>query len=111
MQAKLYVGNLNFEVTEDDLHRLFAKFGDVKTVTIIKDLYTQKSKGFGFVEMSTSQEAEKALEQNGQEFMGRAMTVSEARPQKKDFGGRRSGGGGFGRDRDRGGYRGGRNRY
>ncbi len=115
MQTKLYAGNLPYEVSEGDLEQLFSKYGTVKSATIIRDAYSGRSKGFGFVEMSEPAEAEKALEQNGQEFKGRTITVSEARPLNKDSrgggegrkfggGGGRSGGGGFG-----GGNR--RNRY
>ena len=104
MQAsKLYVGNLNYNASEEDIKQLFAKYGGVSSVTIIRDSYSGQSKGFGFVEMSSSDEAEKALEQNGSDFMGRNITVSEARPQEP----RRSGGGfgGRGGDRGRGGNR------
>ncbi len=104
MQAKLYVGNLNYNASEEDIKQLFAKYGSVSSVTVIRDSYSGQSKGFGFVEMSSSEEAEKALEQNGTEFMGRNITVSEARPQAP----RRSsgGGGGFGGGGGRGGDRG-----
>ncbi len=91
--AKLYVGNLNYNATEEDIKELFGKFGSVSSVTIIRDSYSGQSKGFGFVEMSNPEEAEKALEQNSLDFMGRNITVSEARPQEP----RRSGGGSGGR--------------
>lgn len=116
MQTKLYTGNLPYEVSEGDLEQLFSKYGTVKSATIIRDAYSGRSKGFGFVEMSEPAEAEKALEQNGQEFKGRTITVSEARPLNKDSRGggegrRFGGGGGGGRS---GGFGGGgnrRNRY
>ena len=125
MQAKLYVGNLSYNATEEDLRGLFSKFGTVQNAEVIKDRYTGQSKGFAFVEMSTSEEAQKALEVNGSDFLGRNINVSEARPQERRPGGgsggfrggsgggrhsgggqRRGGGGGFGGGRDRG--RGGR---
>lgn len=99
MQAsKLYVGNLNYNASEEDIKQLFAKYGSVTSATIIRDSYSGQSKGFGFVEMSSSEEAEKALEQNGSDFMGRNITVSEARPQapRRSAGGGGFGGGGFG---------------
>ena len=126
MQAKLYVGNLNYSTGEEDIKTLFGQFGEIKTVTIIKDNYSNRSKGFGFVEMANAEDAEKALAQNGQEFMGRNITVSEARPQAPrrpggggggggfgGGGGRRGGGGGggFGGGGRRGGGGGGRGRY
>ena len=106
MQAKLYVGNLSYSVSEDDLRNLFAQYGEVKNVTIIRDTYSGQSKGFGFVEMASATDAEKALVQSGNPFMGRNLNVSEARPQNRDGGGSRSrsgggyggGGGGGGRD-------------
>lgn len=109
MQTKLYVGNLNYNASEEEIKQLFEKYGNVSSVTIIRDSYSGQSKGFGFVEMSSSEEAQKALEQNGQEFMGRNLNVSEARPQAPRHGG---GGGGFGGGRGRrgggGGFGGGR---
>lgn len=107
--SKLYVGNLNYNASEEDIKQLFAKYGSVSSVTIIRDSYSGQSKGFGFVEMSTSEEAEKSLEQNGSDFMGRNITVSEARPQEPrrsgGGGGGFGGGGGRGGDRGRGGNR------
>jgi len=84
MQPKLYVGNLNFDTSEADLQQLFSKYGEVRSADIIKDLYSGRSKGFGFVEMASASDAEKALEENGSEFMGRSLKVSEARAPKKD---------------------------
>src|SRR3989338_2080509 len=100
MQTKLYVGNLSYSANESDLYTLFRKYGDVKTVNLITDKYSGQSKGFAFVEMSKPEEAEKALGENGSEFMGRALNVSEARPPKQyESGGRGRGGGGFGGNR------------
>lgn len=84
MQSKLYVGNLNYTVSESDLYSLFQKYGEVVSVNLIKDKYTGQSKGFAFVEMGNAALAEKALAENGNALMGRNITVSEARP-KKDF--------------------------
>ena len=98
MEKKLYVGNLSYSSGDEDLRSLFAKYGTVQTAEIVKDRYTGQSKGFGFVEMSSGEEAEKALELNGSDFMSRNITVSEARPQKPRGEGRSGGGfgGGFG---------------
>jgi cold-inducible RNA-binding protein len=89
MTKKIYVGNLTFQTTENDLKELFTPFGDVESVSIITDRDTGRSKGFGFVAMSDDR-AEKAISQlNGTELNGRALTVNEARPVvKRDFGGR-----------------------
>ena len=105
--SKLYVGNLNYNASEEDLKELFAKYGSVSSATIIRDSYSGQSKGFGFVEMSSSEEAEKALEQNGGDFMDRNITVSEARPQapRTSGGGGRGGFGGSGNRRGGGGFR------
>lgn len=109
MGAKLYVGNLPYNVTEERLHEHFAQHGTVVSARIISDKFTGKSKGFGFVEMSSDQEAEKAISAlNGNDFEGRNIVVSEARPQAPrsprpggsgGFGGGGFGGGGRGRDR------------
>ena len=100
MSKKIYVGNLAFQTSENDLNDLFAPFGEVESVKIITDRDTGRSKVFGFVEMSDDS-AEKAISQlNGKEMNGRALTVNEARPMvKKDFGGGGRGGGrgGYGR--------------
>ena len=118
----IYVGNLIFDVSEDDLREAFEQFGEITEVRLIMDKYSGKSKGFGFVEMPSKAEAEKAIEEmNGKEFKGRALSVNEAKP-KTDRGGRGGGGrggggrGGFGGrgggDRGGGGGRGGgRDRY
>jgi RNA recognition motif-containing protein len=92
MNKKLYVGNLSGEVTEQDLNENFSTVGKVVSAVIIKDRYSNQSKGFGFVEMETEEAASQAIaEFNGGELEGRKITVSEAREQRKD------GAGGFGR--------------
>lgn len=102
MEKKLYVGNISFQATEDDLRELFAKSGEVESVKMITDQFTGKPKGFGFVEMATEEDAKNAITAlNGSTFMDRAMTVAEAKPQqpreKRSFGGGAGGGrGGFG---------------
>lgn len=107
MSMKLYVGNLSYEMSEAALNDLFTPFGTVESAKIITDKYTGNSKGFGFVEMASREEGEKAIsELNGKQLNNRAITVNEARP-KPDRGG--SGGGG-GR-RSGGGGGGGRGRY
>ena len=98
MQPKLYVGNLSYNAREEDLRTLFEKYGSIQSVNIITDKFSGRSKGFAFVEMSSGEEAQKALELNGSEFLGRKITVSEARPpeRRSDPKPRRSGGGGGG---------------
>lgn len=79
---KLYVGNLNYDVTEEQLTEQFAQAGTVTSAAVIKDRYSGQSKGFGFVEMSNDEEAKKAMEMfNNKEFQGRNMVVNEARPR------------------------------
>ena len=98
----IYIGNLPYQTTEDDLRNLFSAHGDVVSAKLIMDKFTGQSKGFGFVEMSNNSEAQKAMEDlNGNTVDGRALTVNQARPRED----RSRGGGG------RGGYGGGRNRY
>jgi len=105
MAMKLYVGNLSFQTSNDDLKQLFSQAGTVESATIVEDRDTGRSRGFGFVEMSTKEEGEAAIAQfNGQEFAGRALTVNEARP-REDRGGRGGGGGGYGGNRGGGGGR------
>jgi cold-inducible RNA-binding protein len=110
METKIYVGNLSYETTEDDLRTLFAQAGTVASVALIKDRDTGKSKGFAFVEMSNQSEAEKAIQTfNGYSLANRPLKVNLARPrEERSFGGgggyNRGGGGGYG-DR-RGGDRG-----
>ncbi|HUS71550.1 MAG TPA: RNA-binding protein [Sedimentisphaerales bacterium] len=114
----IYVGNLLFDVTEDELRELFEPFGQVTEVRMIMDKFSGKSKGFGFIEMPSKEEAEKAIEElNAKDLKGRPMNVNEAKP-KTDRGGsqgRGSFGGGRGGGRGRGGGggrdRGGRSRF
>lgn len=89
MQPKLYVGNLSYDAKDSDLQNLFSKYGNVQSATIISDRFTGRSKGFGFVEMASGEEAEKALALNGTDFLGRNITVSEARPKESGSEGRR----------------------
>ncbi|HME98391.1 MAG TPA: RNA-binding protein [Terriglobia bacterium] len=103
MSKKLYVGNLSFQTTEEELNGIFSQFGAVESVTIITDRDTGRSKGFGFVVMEQA-DADKAIEQlNGSQLGGRNLTVNEARPMvKREFNDRgrgRGGGGGGGRKR------------
>jgi cold-inducible RNA-binding protein len=101
----IYVGNLSYEVTEEDLKEAFAVFGEVDTTKIIKDNYTGRSKGFGFVEMPSKSEAQSAIEGlNGKDLKGRNLNVNEARPRAE---GRRSGSSRRGQHRRGGGGRGG----
>jgi RNA recognition motif-containing protein len=100
---KLYVGNLTYNMNETDLEALFAPFGSVKSAQIIVDRDTNRSKGFGFVEMGSSNEAQAAIDAlNGREHDGRNLTVNEAKPREErgggggGYGGRSGGGGGYG---------------
>ncbi len=103
MAMKLYVGNLSFQTTSEDLQQLFAQAGTVESASVVEDRDTGRSRGFGFVEMASKEEGEKAIEQfNGTDMNGRNLTVNEARPREDR--GNRGGGGG------RGGYGGGGNR-
>lgn len=127
MENKLYVGNLSFNVTKEEVEDLFKQAGEVKEVNLIADRDTGRPKGFGFVEMTTKEEADKAIEMfNGKELDGRAMTVNVAKPREDRGGGFRGGGGsrggggggfggGGGGGKSRGGYGGGggggRSRY
>lgn len=107
MSKRIYVGNLSFQTTENDISDLFGQIGEVESANLITDRDTGRSKGFGFVEMG-NEDADKAIAQlNGTELNGRSITVNEARP-REDRGGNR-GGGGYGRGA--GGGRGGRGRY
>jgi RNA recognition motif-containing protein len=106
MNKNLYVGNLSYKVTDEDLKSNFSEAGEVASATIIKDKFSGQSKGFGFVEMKTEEGAAEAIKKfNGGTLDGKAITVNEARP-KKEFGaggggprggGNRGGGGGFNR--------------
>ena len=111
MSTKLYVGNLAFGTTSEQLQELFAQAGTVQSASVVEDRETGRSRGFAFVEMSTNAEAAAAIDQfNGKEVDGRALKVNEAKPREsrggsggRNFGGGNRGGGG-------GGYRGGGNR-
>ncbi len=113
----IYVGNLSFNATEDDIRQAFEAYGQVSTASIVKDKFTGQSRGFGFVEMANDTEAQAAIAGlNGKELQGRTLTVNEARPRTEGgqrgggFGGggyggggnRRPGGGGYGGGGDRG---------
>jgi RNA recognition motif-containing protein len=108
----IYVGNLSYQTTEDDLHSAFSAFGSVERVSIIRDRESGQSRGFGFVEMPNGEEAEKAIQaMNGRELSGRALNVNEARPrEERGAGGGRGFGGGGGRGGGRQGNGGGFNR-
>src|ERR1044071_4760960 len=105
MSTKLYVGNLAFQTTSEDLQELFAQAGTVESASVVEDRMTGRSRGFAFVEMSTPEEAAAAIEQmNGREVGGRALKVNEAKPREnrggggggRGFGGGNRGGGGYG---------------
>ena len=100
MATRLFVGNINHNATENDLQDHFGAAGSVLSVNIIQDKFTGKSRGFGFVEMASADEARKAIENfHEKDFQGRALTVNEARPrEERPSGGR--GGGGYGGGRD-----------
>jgi cold-inducible RNA-binding protein len=97
---KIYVGNLSYEVTEEDLRQAFEPFGQVESTNVIKDKYSNRSKGFGFVEMPAKAEAQAAIDGlNGKELKGRTLNVNEARPRtesQRGKGGREGGRGGRG---------------
>ena len=106
---KLYVGNLSYEVTEEDLRQALEEFGQVDSATIITDRRSGQSKGFGFVEMASKAEGRSAIDGlNGKELKGRALNVNEARPRADSRGSRGGYGGGRGGQGGRGGYGGGR---
>jgi RNA recognition motif-containing protein len=109
---KLYVGNLAFQTSSYDLEELFAGIGTVESANVVEDRETGRSRGFGFVEMSSKEEGESAIsELNGKEYNGRNLTVNEAKPREErgGGGGNRGGGGGYGGGR--GGNRGGGGGY
>lgn len=117
MNNKLYVGNLPYSTSEDDLRQMFSEAGNIRSITIPMDKMSNRPRGFAFVEMETGEEASKAISMfNGQEMDGRTLNVSEARPPENrgGGGGGYSSGGGGGRDRGYssggGGSRGGGNR-
>ena len=100
----IYVGNLSFDVNEEDLRKAFEEFGKIASVNLIKDKYSGQSRGFGFVEMSDKADAQSAVKGlNGKELKGRALSVNEARPRSEGRGGSGRGGG----HRGQGGYGGG----
>lgn len=102
---KIYVGNLPFSATQSGLQDLFSQFGQVGEVTLVNDRETGRPRGFGFVEMPDSAEANKAIEGlNGRDFGGRTLNINEAKPRESRAGG---GGGGYGGGGGRGGYGGG----
>ncbi len=112
MGKKIYVGNLPYTATEETLTEMFSQAGTVESANVIMDRDTGRSKGFGFVEMATDEDAEAAISKfNGQDMGGRALTVNEARPREERSGGGGGGGrssGGFGGGGGRGGGGGGR---
>jgi RNA recognition motif-containing protein len=114
---KLYVGNLSYNTSDSELQKMFEEYGTVQSAQVIMDRDTGRSKGFGFVEMGSDQEAQAAITGlNGKEAGGRSLTVNEAKPREDRGGGRSGGGGGRGGygggGRERGGYGGGgRDRY
>ena len=116
MEKRLYVGNLPFDTSEDELHQLFSAHGQIVSAKLITDMETGRSRGFGFVEMANDEEAQAAIAQlNGTEVEGRSLVVNESRPKqeggggggfkKRSFGG--GGGGGFKKGGGGGGYKGG----
>ena len=122
MSMKLYVGNLAFQTSSEDLQQLFSQAGTVESASVVEDRDTGRSRGFGFVEMATPEEGKAAIEQfNGKEVNGRNLTVNEARPRENrgggggggrgGYGGNRGGGGGGGRGGYGGGGGGGRGGY
>ena len=101
MSKKLFVGNLSYNATEEELNDLFSRFGEITSVKIVKDFESGKSKGFGFIEMVNEAEANAAIQNlNGYDYKGRALKISEA---KENNGGNRRSGGGFGRSSSGGG--------
>ena len=124
MTKKLYVGNMSYDTTQEQIRELFAQAGEVTEVSLITDRETGRPKGFGFVEMATDEGAQEAIKRfNGYTLGNRNLTVNEARPREERSGGGGYGGGGYGggggrRDnrsgggrRDSGGYGGNRNRF
>jgi RNA recognition motif-containing protein len=91
----IYVGNLSFEVTDDDLRQLFSAYGEVESASVIKDRFSGESRGFGFVEMPARKDADAAISAlNGTDVKGRSITVNEAKPKAPKSGGGGGGGGG-----------------
>jgi len=113
---KIYVGNMSYDTTEEDLKLACEAFGKVESATIIKDKFSGQPKGFGFVEMSSKAEGQAAIDGlNGKELKGRTLNVNEARPRTENFGGSTGGygggKGGHGGDSKKGGYGGGKGGY
>ena len=107
MSKNLYIGNLSYQTTADDLREAFGQYGTVTRAQVVADRETGRSRGFGFVEMDNDAEAQKAIDElNGKPFRGRPLTVNEARPREDRGGGGRGYGGGGGGG-GRGGYGGG----
>ena len=117
MSMKLYVGNLSFDTSSSDLETLFTQMGTVESASVVEDRDTGRSRGFGFVEMSSKEEGNAAISEfNGKEVNGRSLTVNEAKPRENRAGGGGGfGGGGGGNRRSGGGFNGGggggRSRY
>lgn len=116
MSMKLYVGNLSFETSSSDLETLFTQMGTVESASVVEDRDTGRSRGFGFVEMSSKEEGNAAISEfNGKEVNGRSLTVNEAKPRENRAGGGGGFGGGGGNRRSGGGFNGGggggRSRY
>jgi len=109
---KLYVGNLSFNTTSYDLEELFGQIGTVQSANVVEDRDTGRSRGFGFVEMSSKEEGQNAIaELNGKDFDGRSLTINEAKPRENRGGGGGGGRGGYGGGGGRGGNRGGGGGY
>ena len=113
MTIRLIVGNLNFKTTSEDLQELFGQVGEVQSASVVTDRETGRSRGFGFVEMASQEDGQRAIEQfNGKEYGGRNLTVNEARPREdRGYGGGGGGGYGGGGNRRGGGGGGGRGGY
>jgi cold-inducible RNA-binding protein len=95
IEMNIYVGNLPYNATEDEVREVFAAFGQVKSVALIKDKFTGQPRGFGFVEMTNDAEAQKAIQAlNGKDFKSRSLVVNPARPREERGGSRQGGGGG-----------------